>query len=152
MTASPLPASKEEFAKLLAVDVEPGEAYRKSGVGVFGMTVSEVTRSADVQSRVAWLKAHPETARSTSEPVIAPNKVGKMDVIAMLLKDRELARSTGQASAAVRAGELIGKELGMFIDRKIVDLTVLDKMSIEEQRALLDAIELIPSRRMISVN
>ena len=35
----------------------------------------------------------------------------------MLLADRELARQNGQAGAAIRAAELLGKELGMFVDR-----------------------------------
>jgi hypothetical protein len=35
----------------------------------------------------------------------------------MLIADRELARKNGQSSAAIRATELLGKELGMFIDR-----------------------------------
>jgi hypothetical protein len=35
----------------------------------------------------------------------------------MLIADRELARKNGQSSAAIRATELLGKELGMFVDR-----------------------------------
>ena len=35
----------------------------------------------------------------------------------MLIDDRELARKNGQSSAAIRATELLGKELGMFVDR-----------------------------------
>lgn len=36
----------------------------------------------------------------------------------MLLDDRELARAQGQAAAAIKAGELIGRELfRMFINR-----------------------------------
>src|SRR6516164_9288727 len=40
----------------------------------------------------------------------------KTAVIEMPLADRE-ARVKGQSSAAVRASELLGKELGMFVDR-----------------------------------
>jgi hypothetical protein len=35
----------------------------------------------------------------------------------MLIEDRALARANVQASAAIRAAELLGKELGMFINR-----------------------------------
>jgi len=35
----------------------------------------------------------------------------------MLLADRELARKNGQSSAAIRATELLGIELGMFTTR-----------------------------------
>ena len=38
-------------------------------------------------------------------------------MIDMLIDDRELARKNGQSSAAIRATELLGKELGMFVDR-----------------------------------
>jgi hypothetical protein len=36
----------------------------------------------------------------------------------MLMEDRRLARETGQVGAAVRATELLGKQLGMFIERR----------------------------------
>ena len=36
----------------------------------------------------------------------------------MLMDDRELAREKGQTAAAIRAAELLGKELGMFIERR----------------------------------
>ena len=36
----------------------------------------------------------------------------------MLVEDRQLARANTQTSAAIRAAELIGNELGMFIDRR----------------------------------
>ena len=48
----------------------------------------------------------------------------KTAIIEMLLADRELARSKGQSSAAIRAAELLGKELGMFIDRAEVRSTL----------------------------
>ena len=38
----------------------------------------------------------------------------------MLMEDRRLARKRGQTSAAIRADELLGKELGMFINREEV--------------------------------
>lgn len=141
MASAPLnPPSLEQFARLLATGVEASEAYRTSGVGgALACTVREAERRPDVQARVAVLRSAPKD--EVDEPKLDPRRIGKLDVIAMLLKERELARATGQAAPAVRATELIGKELGMFVDRKIVDLTVLDKMDIEEQKALLAAIE-----------
>jgi len=44
-------------------------------------------------------------------------RLTKTAVMEMLLADRELARQNGQASAAIRAAELLGKELGMFVPR-----------------------------------
>ncbi len=44
-------------------------------------------------------------------------RLTKTAVMDMLMADRELARKNGQSSAAIRATELIGIELGMFVTR-----------------------------------
>ena len=54
----------------------------------------------------------------------------------MLIADRELARKNGQSSAAIRATELIGIELGMFVRRTDNKHTVerrFSELSEEEQ-------------------
>lgn len=50
--------------------------------------------------------------------VVQKAAVTKADVLRMLLDDHELARSINQLGPAVRASELLGKELGMFIERR----------------------------------
>ncbi len=42
------------------------------------------------------------------------------DVIKMLLEDREAAREAKQFGPSVRAAELIGRKLGMFVDKRLV--------------------------------
>lgn len=42
------------------------------------------------------------------------------DVIRMLLEDREAAREAKQFGPSVRAAELLGRKLGMFIDKRLV--------------------------------
>jgi hypothetical protein len=144
--ANPTIAAVDTFARLLATGVAETEAYTKSGIGsVLACSVSQAVRHPDVVARVAQLKSSGVTTTSApaaeAEPRIDPRKVDKQTVLSMLIRDRELARATGQASAAVRASELIGKELSMFIDRKQIDLSILDKMDLDEQRALLAAID-----------
>ena len=46
-----------------------------------------------------------------------PKTIGENEFLQMLIDDRELARATGQAAAAVRAAELIGKAKGLLVDR-----------------------------------
>lgn len=46
-----------------------------------------------------------------------PKDIGEDTFIRMLLDDREMARATGQAAAAVRAAELIGKAKGLLVER-----------------------------------
>ena len=42
------------------------------------------------------------------------------DVIKMLLEDREAARKAKQFGPSVRAAELLGRKLGMFVDKRLV--------------------------------
>ncbi len=42
------------------------------------------------------------------------------DVIKMLLEDREAAREAKQFGPSVRAAELLGRKLGMFVDKRLV--------------------------------
>lgn len=46
-------------------------------------------------------------------------EITRADVIRMLMEDRLEAKKNGQLSAAVRAAELLGKEVGMFVERRI---------------------------------
>lgn len=43
--------------------------------------------------------------------------IGKADVMRQLQEDRVLARALAQPMAAIKANELLGKELGMFVER-----------------------------------
>jgi hypothetical protein len=72
------------------------------------------------------LLKHPQIAprlllvkKQATDRTIANVAITKERVIEMLIEDRELARAAHQASAAVRATELLGKELfRMFVDRR----------------------------------
>ena len=46
--------------------------------------------------------------------------IKESDVIKMLLEDREGARKAKQYGPSVRAAELIGRKLGMFVDKRLV--------------------------------
>jgi hypothetical protein len=71
-------------------------------------------------------------------------------VIEMLLADRELARKSGQSSAGIRATELLGKELGMFVDRSANRHSLggrrFSELEPEEQRR-----EAIPHHRVVDM-
>lgn len=58
-----------------------------------------------------------------------------------MIEDHDAARAKGQFGAAIRAAELLGKELGMFVERR--ELTVqqrlalmTDEQKLEEAKAL----------------
>ena len=78
--------------------------------------------------------------------------LSKTAVIEMLLADRELARVKGQSSAAIRAAELLGKELGMFIDRAEVRSTLEARIAgMTRERRLARLAELLePMQKYLS--
>lgn len=78
--------------------------------------------------------------------------LSKTAVIEMLLADRELARVKGQSSAAIRAAELLGKELGMFVVRAEVRSTLEARIAgmTREQRLVRMAELLEPMRKYLS--
>ena len=59
-----------------------------------------------------------EIEQKGKERAVERISIQKADVLAMLIEDRRLAREKGQVAAAVRAAKLLGKQLGMFIERR----------------------------------
>lgn len=146
---APLPEAEcEAFARLLSSGVTPQLAYTESRVGVLkACTIDQAQRLPGMWARVEWLKANQVVQVAlTEKPMeldIDPKSPRKEQIISMLLRDHQLARQMGQTSAAVKAAELIGKQIGMFIERQQIDVSVFDRMELHEQRALLEAIEII---------
>jgi len=68
--------------------------------------------------------------------------IKRVDVINLLLADREAAREHNQFSAAIKAVELIGRELGMFGPKtEVVRHGLLDGFDMETLAKLRDEIE-----------
>lgn len=111
----------EIFAQNVAQGKEIAESYMlagyksnsndsaRAGAGKLMMKSAIVNRVREIQSKGAKR---------------AELKV--VDIIEMLMEDRKLARERNQASAAIRAVELMGKQLGMFIEKKEVKTGLLD--------------------------
>jgi len=97
----------ERFAQELAKGKTADEAYQDAGYKPHRGNASTLRANQNVLERVAELK---ERAAIRTEVTI--ETIGQM-----LLADRELARSLGQAAAAVSASEKYGKLHGMFVER-----------------------------------
>jgi hypothetical protein len=71
-------------------------------------------------ARVGEILANRErVAEEATERAIKRTALSREAVIQMLIDDRALARQNNQAAAAIKAAELIGKELfRMFIERR----------------------------------
>lgn len=112
----------EQFAQLVAKGMPATKAYIQAGYGATGngaeVNASKLLRSAKVADRLSELRPHIESE------VIKLIAVDKQWVIDQLIDNARVAKNKEQIGPANRALELIGKELGMFVDRKELTHTV----------------------------
>lgn len=171
----PLDNTKHEhFCQLVSNGESAMQAYVLAGYSEKGAGPSSarLLRNAQVCSRIAHLRAIKEQAHAKAVTAAAENAgVSKEWVLAQLVENVQMAKQavpvldrdgcpTGEYEqnlpAANKALELIGKEIGMFIERKEVgkpgdfaDLTddELDRQIAEAERAAAIASGAISSAR-----
>ena len=104
---------QEHFAQLVATGQSPAQAYGAAGYeGKTAHTCGpRLLKRREVRSRVTELQ---QTAAQTSVRRVALNRERVMNRLSQLSHE---AQQKGQFSAAVRCEELIGKQLGMFVQR-----------------------------------
>lgn len=116
----PLSNPKHElFAQELANGVSACQAYEKAGFKPDGGNASRLQNDDRIKQRVAALLS--ERARKhdkATEKAVKELGITKQWVLAKLVTNAERALERDDGSTANRALELIGKEQGMFIDRK----------------------------------
>lgn len=120
-------AKHEQFAQMVAKGMAGSKAYQAAGYTARGnaaeANASRLLSVAKVASRVEELKA------ATAELAVVQAAITKADVMRMLRETYDRAQALDQLSAANRSAELLGKEIGMFVERKrigpmeIADLT-----------------------------
>lgn len=88
-----------------------------------------------MQARVKELQEQAEKA------VIQAVAVDKQWVLQQLVLNAQDAREAKDRSAANRALELVGKELGMFVDRKMDVKSPLDALNAQQLKALTDLLD-----------
>src|SRR5262245_23928372 len=104
----------EAFAQHVAKGVSGTEAAKLAGYaeGSAHVTASRLLRKANILSRIEDVRKHITEMATTS------SGISKAWVISRLKENAEKGMAEGQRTPAIRALELIGKELGMFVDRK----------------------------------
>ena len=100
----------EIFAQARFAGLSPREAYQKAGYqGKSAQMTTRIERLPDVSQRIKELLAG--SARRA--------ELSRRDILDRIFQDWELARKLGQVPAALKAAELMGKELHkMFVDRR----------------------------------
>lgn len=103
-------AREEQFCQHIAAGESPPDAKLKAGYKS-GADASALLRRQHISTRVSELL---ERAANRAE-------ASRADIISAIQEEAALARRAGQHAAALKAYEMLGKELHkMFIDRKEV--------------------------------
>ena len=123
----------EKFSQLVASGVKPSEAYVSVGYKPTGakQAASRLLTKVDVRERVSELQE--AAARSTAEAVI----LNRQRVLHRLSELSHEAQQKGQYGAAARCEELIGREIGMFVQRDEPWDGNLDSLTDEQLEKLL---------------
>ena len=97
----------EKFAQGLAQGMSAAEAYTAAGYNGDRTAASRLSTNVNVQSRVSELK----------ERAAASVSLTKEWVLERLIANVKAGQENDDLSPANKALELLGKELGMFVDR-----------------------------------
>lgn len=118
-------ARHERFAQELAHGKSATEAYSAAGYKPHQQNASRMMSNDVVQKRVAELKSR----------VVEAVLLTKEWIIEQLIENAQLAKANDDFAPANKAIELLGKELGMFIERKEVGKPgAFDELSLEQKR------------------
>ena len=103
--------NQEKFARSYVATGNIQESYRRAGYNINSKNVTknarEIYENPKVQLRIAQLK----------EEAAKKYELTTDEITHKLLKAYDAAMGESQYSAAIRAAELLGKHLGMFIER-----------------------------------
>lgn len=142
----------EHFAHLVAKGANATEAYIQAGYSKNGAqpSAARLLSKAIVANRVAEIQAN--IAATTTEKT----GVDKAWVLAQLVDNVNIAKAAepvldhegkpigeykANIAAANRALELIGKEFGMFVDRKEIRTGDLDDIPHEQKKEAMDLLK-----------
>lgn len=141
----------EHFALLVAKGQKPEQSYITAGYSRNGArnAAARLLRNRGILLRIDELRA------IANERIVEKTGVDKAWVIQELVENVRMAKAAipvknkegenlgeykQDLSAANKALELIGKELGMFIDRKIIQTGALDNLGHHELKQLEHAL------------
>lgn len=146
-------ARHEHFAHLVAKGEKPTEAYIQAGFSPKAAytCAARLLKKAQICSRVAEIQANISKVAEEKTGISKAWVLEQLVEIVHLGKAVEPVRgengevtgelSVANLSAANKALELIGKEHGMFIDRKEIRTGALDDVPHDEKKAALALIQ-----------
>jgi len=117
----------ERFAQELAGGKTAGQAYELAGFSPNPANAWRLHQREEVRRRIdEILDQKQRAADKVVENAAERAGVDQFWVLRNLRRNAVMAMRVGDRAAAARSLELIGKHLGMFIDRKAIEFNVLD--------------------------
>lgn len=104
----------EKFCQFYSQGMSQEDAYEKAGYKRNRKSANNLWTKMDIKQRVSEIK------EELQEEIKVEFKMSKEEVLNELLTNANLARQAEQYSAANKAMELIGKEIGLFVEKKKV--------------------------------
>lgn len=133
----------ELFAQGVAKGLAKSVAYVKAGYSEKGADAggSRLSGHPMVAARIEELQ------RRAADKAMTRAAVSVESLTQMLIEDRALAHSEGQAGAAVSAVSTIAKLHGLLIERKEIKASIIEELPDDERARLIEAFrEAIASR------
>jgi hypothetical protein len=109
---------------------------------------SNMMKMPAILARIAEVKRLTDQARTQS--VAKVEMAHREGVLLDLVETREAAKAQGNLGARLKANELIGKELGMFVTR--VDAVVSSPLDTMDRASLLSLLSLVNGGKVIDGN
>jgi hypothetical protein len=139
----------EQFAQFVANGINPTEAYVSAGYSDKGAhaSASRLLGVATVRARVEELRGAINNA-SLEKAIL-----DRAWVIEGLKRIAHKAENEKDFVPAIKAHEMLGKELGMFVDRKDIRISKpIEEMTEDELVAILSDGSTSPDRSSTSIN
>lgn len=128
-------AKRERFCQEYVKDLNATQAYIRAGYskGGAGQSAGALLKNTEIQARITEIQAKVSTKLEiTQEKVLADLEHARLAALAV-----------GQIGPAIRAGELLGKHIGMWPNKVEATVNLLDGLNNDEQRTLAAALQAI---------
>ena len=131
-------AKWELFAQGMSIGKTADQAYTDAGYQPNRKNASRLKANEDIKARV----------RELQERIAKSVSLSREWVLEQLIDNAIQAKTREDGSVANRALELLGKELGMFIDRKEIRTGPLDEATPDELERLREELVAERTRRL----
>jgi hypothetical protein len=136
----------ERFSQLLSKGLPQGQAYVEAG---FQATTDQSIRvgAHKLAKKAAVAKRVTELQEAAARRAERESGIDKKWVLLRLRDLSDAAQGAKQYGPSIRAIELVGKEMGLFVDRHEVKSGPLDEMNFEDLEKIIEALDAEEARR-----